>query len=442
MPDDRKHWSGAGRLLPALATAAACLLAGCVGGGGDPAASRADMSASEPVPALDRKGTVTSSVIDDLRARPSVLPGSGPYAKVADSVLTASAGTAEAELRVARLTAKAKSKNWLPSIGPDVSLTSLGSLAASLILDQAIFDNGRRKAERAFAAADVEVAAVTLAIDLNERVYEGLKLYVEAQRANDLGALTDKALVRMHDFERIMSIRVEGGLSDRSEYRIIEQKLAEMDATRMQEREAARTAWAELEAMSAGGLEGLGGLSAIPPDNGAPETLTVLLAKGEAARTTAEVQMARAGLMPGFGAKASIDKTGSLDAGLSLDGEGLGFGRKDSLRALEESEDVSRRKVEEAKETSNRRIVALEREIATLAAREAQEAIVLTQTEANLGLFTEQYKAGRRSLIELVGQFESLVRMQRDHASLKYEIAMARLEIARERGVLVDGARM
>lgn len=101
-----------------------------------------------------------------MRQRISILPKGSAFARVAQSVLTAGSGTAEAELRVARLTARAKSKNWLPSIGPDVSMTSLGSLAASLLLDQAIFDNGRRKAERAYAAADVEVAAVSLATDL------------------------------------------------------------------------------------------------------------------------------------------------------------------------------------------------------------------------------------------------------------------------------------
>lgn len=120
----------------------------------------------------------------------------------------------------------------------------------------------------------------------------------------------------------------------------------------------------------------------------------------------------------------------------------MGFGRKDRLGALAESEEVARRKIDEAEETSNRRIIALEREIASLTSQEAQEARLLGQMAANLDLFTEQYKAGRRSLLELVGQFESYARSQRDHASLKYQIVMARLEIARERGVLVDGAAM
>lgn len=443
MPVNRKHRPGAGGFPPALALISAAALAGCLGGGPDASRSATDPARDQLAePTLDRKGAVSSEVIGLLSARRSILPKGSSFARVSASVLAAGAGAAESQLRVARLTAKAKSKNWLPSIGPNVSLTSLGSLAASLLLDQAVFDNGRRKAERAFSAADVEVAAVQLAADLNQRVHDGLKLYVEAQRATELAGITDTALGRMRDFERIMKIRVEGGLSDRSEQRIVSQKLAEMEAMLSQEREAAKTAWAGLAAMSEGGLDGLSGLTPLPPDTGAPEPLSVLLAQGEAARTKAELKMVRASLMPGFGAQASVDKGGDLDGGLSLDGEGLGFGRKDSLRALEESEETAYRRVDEARETANRRIVALEREIASLTSQEAQQAVVLAQMSANLDLFTQQYRAGRRSLIELVGQFETLVAMQRDQATLKYLITMARLEIARDRGVLVDGAAM
>lgn len=439
MPANRKRKPGAGALPPALALLSAACLAGCLGGA--PAArSAADPGLVSPV--LDRRGAVQSDLIGALAARRSVLPAGSSYARVAASVLAAGSGAAEAELRVARLTAKAKSKNWLPSIGPNVSLNSLGSLAASLLLDQAILDNGRRKAERAWSAADVEVAAVHLAVELNQRVQDGLKLYIEAQRAAELAGITETALVRMRDFDRIMNIRVEGGLSDRSEYRIIAQKVAEMEAMLTQEREAAKTAWAELAAMSQGGLEGLTGLGVLPPDTGTPEPLNVLLARGEASRSKAEIAMARAGLMPGFGAQASIDRSGDLDGALSLDGEGLGFGRKDNLRALEEAETAAYRRIGEAEETARRRIVALEREIASLTAQEAQQARVLGQMELNLNLFTEQYRAGGRTLIELVTQFESLVAMRRDQATLKYRIAVARLDIARERGVLVDGAAM
>ncbi|MGA0540594.1 TolC family protein [Neotabrizicola sp. VNH66] len=432
----------AGGLLPLVPVLCAALaLSGCMGGAqaGKSAASPADLASQ---PELSAKGDVRSPLIADLTGRRSILPAGSAFALVAEQVLRAGAASAESELRIKRLTAQARAKNWLPRIGPDVSLSSLGAIAAQLLLDQALFDNGRRKAERDFAAADVEVAAVSFVTDLNQRVYDGLKLYLEAQRAAELARISETGLTRMKDFERIMRIRMEGGLSDPSELHIITQKRAEMEATLSSEREGQRSAMAELNTLSAAPLDGVKGLSALPPDAGAPEALSVLLARGDAARTLAEVRMARSGFLPGLGASASVDKGGGLDAGLSLDGDVLSFDRKDKLRALAETEEMAVRKVDEARREADRRIVALDREIAALQAQAAQEGKVLAEMETNLSLFTEQYEAGRRTLIELAGQFEALVRLQRSQASVKYQIALARLEIALVRGVLVDGASM
>lgn len=430
-----------GRIGPMVVTV--LVLSGCLGA---PGTTRSSVQPGNPLgveaPKLDRKGAVISPLITELGARQSVLPPGGPFALVAAEVLASGQAAAEAELRVKRLTAQARSRNWLPKLGPDVRLSSLGAIAAQLVLDQAILDNGRRRAERDFAAADVEVAAVTLAADLNGRVHDGLTLYIEAQRARELAGITAAALTEMAEFERIMRIRVEGGLSDGSEQRVLTQKVAEMEATLASERQGEARAWAELAVLAGRPMEGLSGLSSLPADPGAPEPLSVLMARGEAARMAAEARMARAGLMPGIGASAGLEADGSLDGGLALDGEGLGFGRRASLEAIAETEEVARRRIDEAGREADQRIVALEQEIAALAAREAQDGTVLAGMEANLELFTEQYRAGRRSLLELVGQFESLARARRDHATIKYQIAVARLEIARERGVLVDGAAL
>ena len=78
----------------------------------------------------------------------------------------------------------------------------------------------------------------------------------------------------------------------------------------------------------------------------------------------------------------------------------------------------------------------------TILNREAQGAEVLRQTGSNLSMFTEQYKVGRRSLLELVQQYESFARAERDQVALKYIAADLRLQIALERGVLVDGSRL
>ena len=49
---------------------------------------------------------------------------------------------------------------------------------------------------------------------------------------------------------------------------------------------------------------------------------------------------------------------------------------------------------------------------------------------------------GRRSLLELVGQYEAAARLERDQVSLAYEIALIQIRLAHERGLLVDGARL
>jgi adhesin transport system outer membrane protein len=86
--------------------------------------------------------------------------------------------------------------------------------------------------------------------------------------------------------------------------------------------------------------------------------------------------------------------------------------------------------------------VALAGEIDTLTSRAAQGAQVLAQTEANLELFTEQYTLGRRSLLELVGQYDAFAQLQRDQDALRFEIALRSVEIARDLGLLVDGERL
>lgn len=449
MPMDRIIGSGAGirppaRTLAALALSAA-LLGGCVGLGGAEGgfASRANQTpAGLAQGGVDRPAEGGSALISDLQARRSVLPPGGAYARVADAVLKADSGTAAAELRIARLRSEARAKNWLPKLGPTVSLTSLNGLAAGLLLEQALFDHGRRKAERAYAAADVEVAAVTLSTDINQRIYEGLTHYIRAERARAQGALSTKAYDRMEGFAEVMRQRVSGGMSDNTEQQVISQHLAEMQATAATDREAEISAMAELNAMSAPGLDGLRGIDRLAVRGHRSEPLSVVKTRGEGERSIAESHIARAGLLPGLSANADLTGDG-LTPGLRLGGSGLlGMGTRAEFAALDATADVVARRSAEAAETAERRIVALERQIAQLESRMAQGATVLAQTESNLSLFVEQYKVGRRSLLELVSQYDSFARLERDQAALQYEIALLEIEIARDRGLLVDGARM
>ena len=412
----------------------ACLwLSACMGGG--ETATRQDFNAG-----TIQNSATGSALIADLQARQSVLPVGGPFSKVADTVLAASSGAAAAELRVAELRADARSKNWLPSLGPSVNLTSLGGLATSLLLEQPVFDNGGRKAQREFAAADVEVAAVSLSLALNQRVYAGLANYVNAERARAQAAVSEQAAAKLAEFAEIMRKRVAGGISDLSEQRVIDQRMAEMRATVTGDRQAEASALAELAALAGSPLEGLHGLDTLGPSSAGP--LAVVKSRGEGARAIAQSNMQLAGLKPGIAASTGLGNNGA-EPGVRLTGTGLlNPGAKSDMAALRQTADVVDRQTAEAAETANRRIVTLEQQKATLASRQAQGAEVLRQTAANLDLFTTQYKVGRRTLLELVGQYDSFARLQRDQASLRFDIALIDLEIARDRGVLLDGTKL
>lgn len=145
----------------------------------------------DDAPALDQRTTAmdatqadgsTSDIINTLMVRQSVLTGTA-YGRVAEAVMDANSRVAESELRAAMLRSEARSRNWLPRLGPSVSLTDLGDVVAGLVVDAVLFDNGGRRAERDFAMADVEVAAVALAQDSNARVLAGLELYLDAGAA-------------------------------------------------------------------------------------------------------------------------------------------------------------------------------------------------------------------------------------------------------------------
>lgn len=434
------------RLGPALI--ALCLMAACVGsnvGGKETPSMLSSTAADLPEAAhgAARSQLIASQLIAGLMARKSVLPAGGPYDRVAGAVMAASAGVAEAELRVAQLKAEARSKNWLPSIGPSVNLTSLSSVAASLMLEQPLFDNGRRKAERDYAAADVEVAAATLSTAQNLRVFSGLSYYVEAERARAQAAISHNAGQKLQEFAGIMSKRVAGGLSDRSEQQVLAQKLAEMQATLSADQQTEAAALADLGALTAGALgevHGLDSLTAVEP--GLAEPLSVIKARGEGARTNAQAQMQIADLKPGIKASAGLSQDGVAPGVRLSGGTLLSPGSKSDMEALRQTPDLVDRQTAEAAESANRKLISLQTKRATLLARQSSGAEVVRQTADNLDLFTRQYKVGRRTLLELVSQYDSFARLQRDQASLAYEIALTELEMARDLGVLVDGARM
>ena len=443
---------------PWLCCGAALLaLGGCMGrdGGGD-FVSRMMMPGGAPVaeglapaPAGQEPGEV-SEVLRDLMARRSALPQGSPLASVADAVLAADSRAAAAALRSARLRERAQATNWLPSIGPQVSLSSLGSVVAMLVVEQVLFDNGRKQAERDFAAADVEVAAVSLVQDANARVLQALNLYLTAREAQDKAALAQAADRDMSHFEWIMAERVKGGISDPSDLQVLASKLAMIRASRDSETETARAALAELGAMGVDPAL-LAQVQAVQPafvdqplpiPQPEPVPLSVRLAETEQTRTEARARAERAGLLPGLTATGALGRNApdpSVDLRLARP---LGLGTGDDLRALEAATETGRRKVAQAREEAARRLARLSQERVALARQAAEAAVLTGRAKANLDLFQAQYDEGQRQVMDVVGLYEQFAHQQLLTTSLRYRAIMANLRVAAELGLLADGDRL
>ncbi|KUP93452.1 TolC family protein [Tritonibacter horizontis] len=415
-------------------TACGLPIAGSAPGAQDNASTSSNFSQSEDAP--------QSEVITALMQRRSILQPDSIYGQVAAASLSASARASESELISARLRAAAKSKNWLPSLSPTVSLNDLGEMVASLLVDQILFDNGRRKAERAFAAADVEVAAVTLSEDMNNRVESALGLYVAGLRGDEKAAYAHRAVRTMRDFERVVVGRVNGGVSDRSDLNVVQSKISGVEASMATANDAARTARAELEAMT--GQQ----FSAAPqrlelslPPNGS-NYLSVLKAQSEATRSIEQAKMERAGLLPQVGATGQIGSEGS-GAGLLVNlSEPLGLGTPAALQAVEASKEAARRRVGEVQEEARREY---SREIQRLASyrRQEREALALSRaSRETYRLFKAQFEAGQRPVMDVIPIYEELVKREQAYIDAKYEVVLIQLTLAASLGLLADGDKI
>ena len=421
--------------------AAALALAGCLSDVGGDAESvtrlrTPETSATAAKPTHADKINAESAIIQSLVARRSVLPEGSPYARVATAVLAANARTAESELRAAQLRARAASKNWLPQIGPQISLTSLSSVITNLVVEQVIYDNGRKKGEREFAVADVEVAAVALASDTNTRVRTGLELYVSAAEAREKFTVGERTFKDMSHFEWVMNERVKGGVSDGSDLHILRQKLGEIRASQSASAEKAGTAIAELNAMAIGDLGGLRGVPDLPVQSGLAQPLSVTQAEAEKIRTIAAAKVDRASQLPGLTAGGTVGEDSTF--GLKLDGL-LGLGTGDRLKAIEATKEAAGRSVAQANETANRMLRKLEGMIAAKERQAAEAAALTVQAKRNLDVFQSQYDAGQRQVMDVVGVYETFARQQDAEVTLKYEAIRLRIEMAELLGVLADG---
>lgn len=419
-----------------------CALSGCLSdagsGGGIVSMLNTGDKTAVGKPTHAQQVNQESQIIQGLMARRSALPSGSTFDQVATSVLAAYSRPAEAELKAARLRSEAASKNWLPRIGPDISLTSLGSLVASLVVDQVLFDHGRLKGEREFAIADVEVAAVSLAQDTNGRVATGLGLYTDAAEARAKATLAKAALQDMGHFHWIMQERVKGGVSNITDLNVLTQKLNEIKADARANTERAQAAIAELNAMSVQPLDNLHGVSRFEVSATSAQPLSVVLAEAEKERAIAGAKVERANALPGLSATARLG--GGNGVGVSTTGDALvGLGTGASLKAIEAAKEAAGRRVAQANEDANRQLRKLEAEIAARG-RQAEEAARLTvNAKQNLDLFQEQFDEGQRQVLDVVNVYEVYARQQQAEVTLKYETVRLRLQMAQILGVLADG---
>ena len=120
----------------------------------------------------------------------------------------------------------------------------------------------------------------------------------------------------------------------------------------------------------------------------------------------------------------------------------LGLGTGASLKATEAANEAADRRVAQATEDTNRTLSRLETRLAALS-RQVAEASALTQAaRKNLDLFQNQYDAGQRQVMDVVGVYETFAEQQSKQVSLKYELALTRLKLARELGLLADGGQI
>jgi adhesin transport system outer membrane protein len=426
--------------------AAVAMLPGCVGDLRDGAVSRFTGSTS-----LARTGggatdkqvvapTDASEIINALQTRPSVILSGTPYSQVADAVIASDARVAEADLRVAQLRAQAAKSNWMPRIGPRVSLNSLGDFVTELVINQVLFDNGRQKAERDLAKADVEMAAVNLVEDGNQRVFDALSLYVTAEENRDLSGHLHQAVTDMERFEWVMNERVKGGVSDMSDLNVLRQKLAAMRARAAEAEEATATAMAELNAMSIRSLSDLRGIGGMH-NAAAGEALDVLRARAEREQVIAQAKIARAGHLPGLAASGSVNRQGDMLGGLEVTTDNLfSLGSMAEFEAIEATKESADRSVAEAREIADRRIASQQSKLEAYR-RQALEAKALTlQAKQNLELFQRQFEGGQRQVMDVVNTYQTYATALESEINLKYKAARAELDLARLRGALAEGA--
>ena len=112
------------------------------------------------------------------------------------------------------------------------------------------------------------------------------------------------------------------------------------------------------------------------------------------------------------------------------------------LKAVEAAKEGADRRVDQASEDANREIRRLESRLSALTRQVSEAGSLAQQAKANLDLFQQQYDAGQRQVMDVVGVYETFAARQSRQVELKYELAEARVQLAKTLGLLADGSEI
>lgn len=390
----------------------------------------------------DERTESTSLVIASLQSRGSVSKDGSVCKKIEQITLENASVNSKETLRIRRLEAESRSKNWLPQIGPDVSLTSLGNVVGSILVDLVLYDTGGKRAERELAVADVELAAVGYAIELNDLVAEAIIYNIEMSEIDAEIAISKKEAAKLKKYLEIARTRIAGGLSDSSDEKMLSIKIAEV-SQKIEALNARRQATSDQLALIAPGVEGLANeVHCISLPTSLPTSLRLEYAKAESNADLSEAMMLKAGLLPSIKAQSRITSEGVTGGvGLGL-GAPIGIGTPSNIQ-----------KAKALTEAATKRLANTEREIARkMAKQDAEKRELKVQRDSNSSLLRnseeiyyfaeQQYDLGRKSLADLTISFQNFNNLQREDVRIDHEIARIEVRQAADAGLLADGSNI
>jgi adhesin transport system outer membrane protein len=383
----------------------------------------------------------TSPVIVGLQHRKSALPEGSPAQRIATATLSASTAPGAAELRLAKINADIEAKNWLPTFGPNISLSSLESVASSLLVDAVLFDNGYKRAQREYAVTDVEVAAVNLAIEANDRILEALSALVDLEEAEEEAEISARALKVLDGYAAKSGQRVAQGYSALAEQSEIEQSLSEVRLIHDEARQEALNARRSLTLLGVDDIPSTSSSRLPAPSTASYTPLSVALASAKANRTVAQAKMDRASTFPVFGSTSDISSSGSSTV-FVVSGSGMGVTTAAASGPFDASKEAAGQSVIHARSEASRLIDSLESGIKSLETRRSGYMTRLKDSNSRFNLYLDQFTAGSQDLTDLVDAYMAKVTLELEAARVGHDITRARYELLHAYGALFDGSRV